>query len=102
MLRFFAGRLVRLVGVLVAITVASFLFMHAIPGDPVTLRLGEHASPAEIAHLRAATGLDRPLIAQLAIYLGAVARGDLGASVFDAQPVAQKLAQYFPATVELT
>ncbi|HEY4440814.1 MAG TPA: hypothetical protein VGN14_10175 [Candidatus Elarobacter sp.] len=40
MLRFFAGRLVRLVGVLIAITIASFLFMHAIPGDPVTLRLG--------------------------------------------------------------
>ncbi|HEY4440815.1 MAG TPA: ABC transporter permease [Candidatus Elarobacter sp.] len=39
---------------------------------------------------------------QLGIYLAAVAHGDLGASVFDAQPVAQKLAQYFPATLELT
>jgi len=33
---------------------------------------------------------------------GAVAHGDLGASIFDSQPVAQKLAQYFPATLELT
>ena len=39
---------------------------------------------------------------QLALYLGAVAHGDLGQSVFDAQPVVQKLGQYFPATVELT
>jgi ABC-type dipeptide/oligopeptide/nickel transport system permease component len=39
---------------------------------------------------------------QLAIYLGGVAHGDLGRSVFDAQPVAAKLGQYFPATVELT
>jgi peptide/nickel transport system permease protein len=102
MLPFFAGRLVRLVGVLLAITVASFLFMHAIPGDPVMLRLGEHASPAEVAHLRAALGLDQPWFVQLGIYLAAVLHGDLGASVFDAQPVAQKLGQYFPATLELS
>ena len=102
MLRFLAERLVRLVAVLFAITVVSFLFMQAIPGDPVTLRLGEHASPVEVAHLRADLGLDRPWYVQLGRYLGAVAHGDLGASVFDAQPVIEKLAQYFPATLELT
>ena len=102
MLRFFVDRLVRLVLVLIAITVVSFLFMHAIPGDPVILRLGEHASPQEAAHLRAQLGLDRPWFVQLALYLVAVAHGDLGASVFDAQPVSLKLAQYFPATLELT
>ncbi len=102
MLRFVIDRMVRLVLVLLAITVASFLFMHAIPGDPIALRLGEHATPDEIAHLRLSLGLDRPWFVQLADYLLAVARGDLGQSVFDAQPVVQKLAQYFPATVELT
>jgi peptide/nickel transport system permease protein len=102
MLRFIGDRLIRLVLVLIAITVVSFLFMHAIPGDPVTLRLGEHASPVEAAQLRAQLGLDKPWFVQLGIYLWAVAHGDLGVSVFDAQPVAFKLAQYFPATVELT
>jgi peptide/nickel transport system permease protein len=101
MLRFLVDRLVRLVLVLVAITVVSFLFMHAIPGDPIALRLGEHATPVEVAHLRSSLGLDRPWFVQLALYLGAVARGDLGQSLFDAQPVAQKLGQYFPATMEL-
>jgi peptide/nickel transport system permease protein len=102
MLTFLANRLIRLVFVLLAITVVSFLFMHAIPGDPVTLRLGEHASPVEIANLRAQFGLDKPLYVQLGLYLAAVGHGDLGASVFDAEPVAHKLAQYFPATLELT
>ncbi len=102
MLRFLVERIVRLVFVLLAITVASFLFMHAIPGDPIALRLGEHATPEEIAHLRTAFGFDRPWIVQLADYVAAVAHGDLGQSVFDAQPVVQKLAQYFPATLELT
>jgi peptide/nickel transport system permease protein len=102
MLRFLVDRLVRLVLVLIAITVVSFLFMQAIPGDPVALRLGEHATAVEVAHLRSSLGLDRPWFVQLGLYLGAVARGDLGQSLFDAQPVAQKLAQYFPATMELT
>ena len=102
MLRFLADRLVRLVLVLIAITIVSFLFMHAIPGDPVALRLGDHASPAEVTHLRSSLGLDKPWFVQLGLYLGAVAHGDLGQSVFDSQPVAQKLGQYFPATMELT
>ena len=102
MLRFVVERLVRLVLVLLAITVASFLFMHAIPGDPIALRLGEHATREEIVHLRASLGLDRPWFVQLADYVLAVGHGDLGQSVFDAQPVVAKLGQYFPATVELT
>jgi peptide/nickel transport system permease protein len=102
MLRFVVDRLVRLVLVLVAITIVSFLFMHAIPGDPIALRLGDHASAVEIAHLRASLGLDRPWPVQLGLYMAAVAHGDLGQSIFDSQPVAQKLGQYFPATVELT
>jgi peptide/nickel transport system permease protein len=102
MTRFVVGRFIRLVAVLVAITVASFAFMHAIPGDPVTIRLGEHASPGAIAELRASLGLDKPWYVQLALYFERLAHGDLGASIEDAQPVALKLAQYFPATVELT
>ncbi|MFN2461852.1 MAG: ABC transporter permease [Candidatus Velthaea sp.] len=102
MFGFALERVVRLAAVLAAITVASFLFMHAIPGDPVQIRLGEHASPEEIRKLTLALGLDRPWYVQLGAYLGSVVRGDLGRSIADAQPVALKLAQYFPATLELT
>jgi peptide/nickel transport system permease protein len=101
-LTFVVDRVARLILVLVAITVASFLFMHAIPGDPVQLRLGDHASPQEIARLTLALGLDKPWYVQLAKYVANLAHGDLGVSIFDTQPVAQKLAQYFPATLELT
>jgi ABC-type dipeptide/oligopeptide/nickel transport system permease component len=47
-------------------------------------------------------GLDQPWWVQLFKYLGAVSHGDLGTSIADTQPVAQKLETYFPATVELT
>jgi peptide/nickel transport system permease protein len=102
MITFIIDRIVRLVFVLLAITVASFLFMHAIPGDPVQLRLGEHATPQEITRLTRELGLDKPWYIQLTAYLGQVAHGDLGVSIADTQPVAQKLSQYFPATLELT
>jgi peptide/nickel transport system permease protein len=102
MLRFIVNRIVRLAFVLIAITIASFLFMHAIPGDPVQLRLGEHATPEEIQRLTLQLGLNRPWYVQLGAYLAGIARGDLGVSIADTQPVAQKLAQYFPATLELT
>jgi peptide/nickel transport system permease protein len=102
MLKFLVDRIVRLVAVLFAITVMSFLFIHAIPGDPVQIRLGDHASPEEIRNLTVSLGLDKPLYVQLGAYLGALAHGDLGRSIADTQPVAQKLASYFPATLELT
>jgi peptide/nickel transport system permease protein len=102
MLKFIVDRIVRLAFVLIAITIASFLFMHAIPGDPVQLRLGEHATPQEIRRLTLALGLDRPWYVQLGAYLASIAHGDLRVSIADTQPVGQKLAQYFPATLELT
>ncbi len=102
MAAFIVRRIVRLIFVLIAITLASFAFMHAIPGDPITLRLGDHATPDEVRSLRATFGLDKPWFVQLGLYFAALLHGDLGRSLIDAQPVATKLAQYFPATVELT
>jgi ABC-type dipeptide/oligopeptide/nickel transport system permease component len=99
---FLLRRVARLVGVLAAITLASFAFMHAIPGDPVALRLGDHATPDEVRALRAELGLDRPWLVQLWLYVAALLHGDLGRSLIDAQPVVQKLGAAFPATVELT
>lgn len=95
-------RLVRLVLVLLAITVVSFGFMKLIPGDPVAVRLGEHATAQEAAALRASFGLDKPWYDQLGLYIAHAARGDLGRSLVDREPVAGKLGAYFPATLELT
>jgi ABC-type dipeptide/oligopeptide/nickel transport system permease component len=101
-LTFIVDRCVRLVLVLLAIVVVSFFFLHLIPGDPIAIRLGQHASPAQIAYLTHEYGLDRPWWVQLGKYLIALLHGDLGTSIADTQPVALKLATSFPATVELT
>lgn len=102
MARFVVERLLRLAFVLVAIVLVSFAFLHLVPGDPVQLRLGEHATPQEVVSLTRQLGLDLPWYDQLGAYFLALLHGDLGRSIADAQPVAAKLAAYFPATVELT
>lgn len=102
MLSFIADRMIRLVLVLLAITVISFLFLHLIPGDPIAIRLGTHASAQQIAFLTHEYGLDQPWFVQLGKYVLALVHGDLGTSIADTQPVAAKLGAYFPATIELT
>jgi len=90
-LKFLVQRVVRFVAVLLAISVASFAFLGAIPGDPVEIMLGEHASRADIARLTQQLQLDKPWYVRLAAYLAQVAHGNLGTSLADHQPVAQKL-----------
>jgi peptide/nickel transport system permease protein len=99
--RFLARRAIRFAAVLLTITAASFLFLHLIPGNPIQILLGEHASPADIALLTKQLQLDKPWYDQLGAYLWQVAHGNLGVSLADNVPVAQKLALYFPATIEL-
>jgi len=101
LVRFLATRFARLTVVCAIVVVASFIFLHLIPGDPATIRLGEHADARQVAAMRAQLGLDKPWPVQLAVYAARIAHGDLGESIVDGQPTAHKLAQAFPATLEL-
>jgi len=95
-------RLLALIPVLVGVSVIVFLFLHLIPGDPAASMLGERANPDSLARLRAAYGLDEPMPAQYVLFVSHLAHGDLGRSIRSNNPVAQELAQRFPATAELT
>jgi ABC-type dipeptide/oligopeptide/nickel transport system permease component len=63
--------------------------------------LGESASPAEIARVRQALGLDRPLTAQYAAFLRGAVTGDLGRSLRTNRPVVRDIGERMPATIEL-
>jgi peptide/nickel transport system permease protein len=94
-------RLLSVLPTLLGVTILVFAFLHAVPGDPVEIMLGESAAPADVAGLRSALGLDRPLPEQLARFVGRAARGDLGASIAFRAPVATVIAERFPATALL-
>lgn len=89
-------------GTVLAVLVTVFLLVRVLPGDPVEVLLGERASGADRAALRASLGLDRPLPAQLGAYLRALARCDLGQSLRHHAPVTNLIAARLPATLELT
>lgn len=98
---FLIQRFFRFIAVLATITAVSFLFLHLIPGNPVEILLGEHATHADVVELTHALKLDRPWYVQYGAYLWQALHGNLGRSLTDNLPVSEKLATYFPATVEL-
>jgi oligopeptide transport system permease protein len=60
------------------IATATFVAMHAVPGDPLR---GDKLANEEIrANLKARYGLDRPLFEQYQLYIGGMLRGDFGLS----------------------
>jgi peptide/nickel transport system permease protein len=87
MLGYLARRIVMTLPTLLLVGVTVFVLMRLVPGDPVLVMLGDTATEADIADMRAALGLDRPVPMQFALWLGRVAVGDLGASITNGQPV---------------
>ena len=79
-----------------------FSLIHAVPGDPVDVMLGESAQAADRSALRQALGLDRPLLVQYRDFLTGLAVGDLGRSLVSDEPVARLIAARVPATLQLT
>ncbi len=82
--------------------VVTFIIARVVPVDPVTAILGERATGAQIAEMRARLGLDDPLWQQFGIYLWDVVHGDLGTSIRTRDPVLAEVGRYFPATLELS
>jgi peptide/nickel transport system permease protein len=101
-LRYVARRLLAAIPVLLGLSVVLFAFLHLLPGDPAQAILGQHATPDQVALVRNALGLDRPLYIQYLEYLGQLLHGDLGRSIINNRPIAQEFLARFPATVELT
>jgi len=102
MLTFVARRLLLAIPVLLGVVFVVMLTIELIPGDAVSLMLGEHATPEAVAKLRDYLGLDKPLLVRYVGYVGRVARGDLGRSIQQNRPVVDELADAWPATLELT
>lgn len=99
--RYIAARLAQLVLVLIGITVATFLLIHIVPGDPARTLLGVHATPRAVAELDRQFGLDRSLPAQFVAYVERVLRGDLGTSYYYRSSVGGLIARAFPVTLAL-
>ena len=102
MTRLILRRLAQAVPLLLVVSAIVFALLHAVPGGPLAAYLeNPNVRPEDIARLRAAYGLDRPLLVQYGSWLAAFLRGDWGMSFADGRPVFTRLLERLPATVEL-
>jgi peptide/nickel transport system permease protein len=87
MLRFALARIVMAIPTLLIVAVAVFVLIRLIPGDPAQLMLGDLATPASLADLRARLGLDQSWFVQFGIWFRNMLHGDLGVSITTGQSV---------------
>ncbi len=102
MLAYLVKRLLSLIPVLFGISLVSFILIHLVPGDTVTVILGTNSTAVSAAALRAAFGLDRPAPVQYITWLGGLLHGDFGQSFITGQPILSTIMSRLPATAELT
>ena len=94
----------RTAGMLCAVSILAFLVLHAMPGDPVAITLiadNVPVTPATVAALKHRWGLDRPLVAQYADWLGRFTAGDWGRSFRTARPIRAELLGRLPTSLTL-
>ena len=94
-------RIIGAVPVLLGISFIVFLLLHLASGDPVTLLLGDDATPADITRVRHEWGLDQPLMVQYWQFISRAMVGDFGQSIKFGEPVIKLVFERLPATVEL-
>ncbi|MDZ4770969.1 MAG: ABC transporter permease [Chloroflexota bacterium] len=100
---FIFRRVLVTIPLLIGITLVSFLIANAIPADPINANLPQsQLNNAElVAAFRAEWGLDKPPIEQYFTYLNNLLHGNLGRSIKTRQPIAEDIARFLPATIEL-
>jgi peptide/nickel transport system permease protein len=100
--RYILQRCLGMVAVMFVVVTIVFVIVRVAPGDPAAVMLGPDATAQDIEALRARWGLDRPLLVQYAVFLGQLAQGDLGRSIFLNRPVLAAMADRAEPTFFLT
>jgi len=97
-------RLLDLTVVLFGVSVITFLLIHLVPGDAVSIMLGANVevTAERMAELRHRLGLDLPIPVQYIHWLASALRGDFGQSLWTGRPVAEEIAAHAWPTLELT
>jgi peptide/nickel transport system permease protein len=102
MLAYILRRIMIMIPTLLGVTIIVFLMLHATPGDPAELLLGERATNESLEQMREHLGLNEPLHVQYGLFLSRLLKGDLGETIWTRQKVWTEIKQRFPATIELS
>jgi peptide/nickel transport system permease protein len=100
--RYIANRLLMLIPTLFVVSIVVFGLQKLLPGDVAIALAGEDKDPTVIAEIRAQYHLNQPILTQYALWLGNVARGDLGRSMRNQVSVVELIRTKLPATMMLS
>ena len=107
LLRYIVQRIWQLIPVLILVSMAVFLIVRIIPGDPVLVMMGIDAderariSDEQYRSLQRQLGFDRPIYEQYFNWVGRVVQGDMGMSLRSRRPVVEVIFERYPATIYL-
>jgi peptide/nickel transport system permease protein len=99
--RYVLRRIAQMVPVALLVVVLNFVLITLAPGDPALVLAGVEAPQSYVDELRHNYGLDQPVPARLAAYLGRLVQGDLGYSFAYRRPVADLLVERTRTTLLL-
>ena len=103
MARYVLGRVLGIIGVLIAVSIITFGMMHLVPGGPFdTSEKMQRPLPEYIRNaLMQKYNLDKPVYVQYLSYMGKVLQGDFGVSFKYGDPVTEVIARGWPTTAKL-
>ncbi len=102
MINYIIKRLLLSIPTIFGVIFIVMLTIELVPGDPVELMLGEHATKEAVENVRTALGLDKPLLTRYFMYLKNLTKGDMGRSIRENRLVSKEISDVWPATLELT
>src|SRR3954447_10191144 len=102
MLKVLALRLSGLLLTLLIISLAIFVILEVLPGDPAAIMLGTSSQPDTLAALRHQMGLDQPALVRYLAWIGGILIGNFGLSYSYGVPVAELIRDRLTVTVPLT
>ena len=79
----------------------TFVFVRALPGDPITTMVGSEGDPAAIEGIKARLGLDEPVPIQYLYFMRSVVKLDFGDSIYLRLPVVDQIATALPRSLSL-
>ncbi|OTO24618.1 MULTISPECIES: ABC transporter permease [unclassified Enterococcus] len=103
MFQYIVKRILWLFPILLGVSFIVFTIMYLSPGDPVTMVLGEGATPEQHDAMRVQMGLDRSFIEQFFHYIkNVVVEFDLGRSYVSGRVVMDEILVRLPNTIKLS
>lgn len=103
MVKYILKRLLQIVPTFLLLTLLVYVILSFSPADPALMRLGQTATPEQIAEVNHELGLDQPLLIRYGRYMwNLVTKGEMGESWVMKTSVRKEFMERVPNTLILT